>query len=122
MVTNRITNTSFEADTLSPWVSLNGTIINNESHSGFRAVQLSGGMTNSFVYQTVPVSPGESFELIVSLAKVGDMPAPPMTLAINYYDNAFNFMDYGIITHVDVDRIPNVENCLWHTRNVGNGS
>ncbi|MCM3715557.1 NTTRR-F1 domain [Alkalihalobacillus oceani] len=98
---------------MEPWISLNGTIITDASHSGFQAVHLPGEVINSYVCHLIPAAPDESFGLSVALTKTSSSPAPPMTLAINYYDSAFNFIGYGLITHVEVDRIPVIENNTW---------
>ncbi|MFZ7102488.1 MAG: NTTRR-F1 domain, partial [Peptococcaceae bacterium] len=110
---NLIINGSFETNSFPPWVSQNATITRDFSHSGYFAVRLAGGILNSYIHQIVPVNAGEKYEFLVSLAKVGLLPSPQVSLSIPFYDANFNFVGYELITVIDTDRIGKVEEDDW---------
>ncbi|PTY75922.1 hypothetical protein B5V88_13475, partial [Heyndrickxia sporothermodurans] len=105
-----IVNGDFESGTLSPWIILNASTTVTFSHSGYFSAQLFGGDLNSFIGQFVPASAGQSFELIVSLSKIGVNPSPPVTIQVTYFDSLFNFLGFGKLTNIATERVPNVEN------------
>ncbi|MEW4282455.1 NTTRR-F1 domain [Priestia koreensis] len=106
-INNVVMNSGFESNSLQPWVSLNGLLSKNYSHTGSFSVILQGGNINAFLYQFVPAMAGESFEFLVSIGKLGYSTPSTVTLQISYYDDALNFLGYGLIESIDVDRIPN---------------
>ncbi|HDR5039316.1 TPA: NTTRR-F1 domain, partial [Bacillus anthracis] len=108
-----IVNGSFESGSFFPWVPINATITSEFSHSGFFAARLTGGTVNSYIFQTVPIDSGENFKFIVSLAKIGTLPSPPVTISVSYYDEGFNFIEYGLITNIPANRIPSLNGLDW---------
>ncbi|MCH1627610.1 NTTRR-F1 domain [Fredinandcohnia quinoae] len=66
-----IINGDFETGSLSPWIVFNAIPTISFSHSGIYSALLPGGDLNSFIAQFVPATPGQSFGIIVSLAKIG---------------------------------------------------
>nr|WP_307439613.1 NTTRR-F1 domain [Bacillus sp. V2I10] len=106
-------NGGFETGTFSPWVASNATITNQFSHSGSFAARLLGGNINSFIFQYVEANPTERFEFLGSLAKVGTLTSPPVSLTVAYYDSSFGFLGYGLITNIPSSRLPNVEDETW---------
>jgi hypothetical protein len=112
-IQNLIVNGSFETGTLAPWVSANTTITNLFSHSGTFSARLQGGPITSYIAQFVSVTPGDSFEFLISLAKVGVLPAAPVVLQVFYFDSLFNLLGQGLFTNVPINRIPNAEDSTW---------
>jgi len=112
-VQNLIINGGFETGTLSPWAGINATISMQYSHSGFFSTRLQGGNTVSYIAQIVPINPGEGFEFLVSLAKVGLAPAAPVIIQVIYLDNLSISTGNGFFTNIPVDRIPNANNDTW---------
>ncbi|MUG72736.1 NTTRR-F1 domain [Paenibacillus validus] len=112
-ITNIIVNGGFETGSLLPWINFNATITTDFSHSGFYAARLLGGDLNSFITQFVPATPGESYEFLVSLAKVGTAPSPPISLTVAFYNDSFTFLGYGLITTIQTDRLPDVNDDTW---------
>ncbi|WP_372629300.1 NTTRR-F1 domain [Cohnella sp.] len=99
-IENRIINGGFETGALGPWVGQNATVISTRSHYNFYCAQLAGGTVSSFIYQFVPVVPGESFEFHAAFGKT---PGPLGTIAnivINYYDASLSFLGTGLISYV----------------------
>ena len=89
MIKNRIVNGGFETGTLfsiyceqSSFISIN----NSNSHSGVYSARLSGSLATAIIAQAVPVSPNETFELFVSLSKVGPFPSPLIAINVQYYN------------------------------------
>ncbi|MDQ0857682.1 hypothetical protein QFZ72_001161 [Bacillus sp. V2I10] len=72
-----------------------------------------GGNINSFIFQYVEANPTERFEFLGSLAKVGTLTSPPVSLTVAYYDSSFGFLGYGLITNIPSSRLPNVEDETW---------
>lgn len=91
-------NVGFETGSFPPWIPFNALITSLYTQSEFNAARLTGGTVNSYIYQIVPINPGESYEFIVSLSKVGAAQSPPVSLSIPYYDAGFNFIGYRLIT------------------------
>lgn len=112
-IENRVINGGFETGTFSPWAATNATITNQFSHSGSFAARLLGGNVNSFVFQFVEANPTKRFEFLVSLAKVGPLTSPPVSLSVAFYNASFGFLGYGLITNIPSSRLPNVENETW---------
>ncbi|CAG7651195.1 hypothetical protein PAESOLCIP111_06266 [Paenibacillus solanacearum] len=113
MLVNRLVNGGFETGSLSPFNGINAVVVSSNSHSGYFSVRLAGGTANAFMQQFVPVAPGESFELIVSLAKLGAAVSPPVTLTVGYYNAVFAFLGYGLITSIPAGRIPDNNEADW---------
>lgn len=112
-VNNIIINDSFETGSFPPWIPFNATITREFSHTGYFATRLVGGAINSFIYQIVPITAGQRYQLFVSLSKVGLLPSPQVSLSIPYYDANFNFIGYELIEVIDFDRIGNAETEDW---------
>ncbi|MET3505397.1 NTTRR-F1 domain [Halalkalibacter oceani] len=112
-INNAVQNGSFEIGGFAPWLFVNSIRTTAASHSGSYAAQLAGGNVNSFITQYVPATAGESYEILVSLAKEGNSPSPPISLTVAYYDASFTFLGYGLITNLPVNRLPNVQEENW---------
>ncbi|BCD23505.1 hypothetical protein BC30090_2402 [Bacillus cereus] len=112
MIKNRIVNGGFETGTLSPFIVNNPSFIsinNSNSHSGVYSARLSGSLATAIIAQAVPVSPNETFELFVSLSKVGPFPSPLIAINVQYY-NGNTFLGDGLVTFIHSNRIPdNIE-------------
>src|SRR4051812_45296070 len=98
-IQNLIINGGFETGTLVPWTSSNTTVTNLFSHSGTFSARLQGGPITSYIAQFVPVTPGVSYELLISLAKVGVQPAAPVVIQVFYFDNLFNLLGQGLFAN-----------------------
>ena len=115
MIKNRIVNGGFETGTLSPFIVNNPSFVsinNSTSHSGVYSAKLSGGLTNAIIAQAVPVSPNETFELFVSLSKVGPFPSPLIAINVQYY-NGNTFLGDGLVTFILSNRIPDNNEKDW---------
>ncbi|WP_180233422.1 NTTRR-F1 domain [Bacillus sp. AFS059628] len=112
MIKNRIVNGGFETGTLSPFIVNNPSFVsinNSTSHSGVYSAKLSGGLATAIIAQAVPVSQNETFELFVSLSKVGPFPSPLIAINVQYY-NGNTFLGDGLVTFILSNRIPdNIE-------------
>jgi len=113
LVDNRIVNGSFESGSLAPFTGVNAVIITTNSHSGSRSVRLTGGTSNSFIQQFVPVSPGENFELLVSLAKLGTAVSPSFSISVGYYNASFSFLGNGLVISIPSGRLPDNNEDDW---------
>ncbi|WP_425463724.1 NTTRR-F1 domain [Metabacillus indicus] len=112
-IVNRITNSSFESGNFGSWVPFNAEITREFSHSGYFAARLTGDFQNGYVFQIVEANPGERYELKVSLARTGVEFSAPITLSVAFYDDEFTFIEYGLITVIDQERIPFIRNEGW---------
>lgn len=99
MVINRIENSGFETGALAPWTSVNGFLTTTFSHTGIYSVQLPA-LTGSTLSQSISINEGESFEVLVSLAKTSVLPSPAVTITVNYYDASFVFLGSGLLVNV----------------------
>lgn len=111
---NLVVNSSFETGSLSPWIGFNASITSAYAHTGFFSVLLQGDNINAYIYQFVPVTSGDRYELLTSIAKVGVGTAPAVTIQLLYYDASFNFLGYGIIESININSVPDVTiNNTW---------
>lgn len=117
MIDNRIVNGGFENSTVSvsPFSGSNVTIITTNSHSGSNSARFVGGTSSATLSQLVPVSPGENFEFLVSLAKIGSNTSPPIDIFISYRDSNNNAIPNALTTtiHIPSGRLPNNNEDDW---------
>lgn len=88
-VRNILVNPGFETGAFYPWSSFHSAITAQFSHTGFFSARLEGEGVNSYIFQIIPIKEKVNYDFLASLAKIGPLPSPPVTLAINYYDNFF---------------------------------
>ncbi|MBZ9622594.1 NTTRR-F1 domain [Clostridium sp. FP2] len=108
-----IVNGGFETGTFDPWTKSDAMITSQFSHSGYFAAQLVGGTSNGFIFQFIPIDPGERYEFFVSLARVGTALSPPVSITISYYDAAFDFLGLGLVLNIPTANLPNVNDDNW---------
>ncbi|WP_089283844.1 NTTRR-F1 domain [Anaerovirgula multivorans] len=108
-----IINGGFETGAFPPWIASNVTITNLLSHSGFFSAQFASGNINAFISQFVPVNPGERYEFLASLGKIGPTPNPLVSISIAFFDEDFNFLGTGLIISFPMDFLPNVNERDW---------
>ncbi len=108
-----IVNGGFETGTLEPWTALNTLITDQYSHSGLFAARLVGGASISYLFQFVPVNPGQRFEFRIYLAKIGIAPSPPVSISVGYYNEAKNFLGYGFVTSIQKNLLAGADENDW---------
>lgn len=113
MLENRIENGGFETGSLSPFTGTEAVIVDTNSHSGIFSVRMTGGTANAFVQLFVPVEPGDSFELLVSLAKSDAAVSPPVSITVGYYSAAFAYLGSGLSAYLPPDRLPDNAEDNW---------
>jgi hypothetical protein len=112
-IENKISNGGFEICTFSPWIYSNATITSEFCHSGSFTARLFGGSVNSYLIHFAEVNPPERYEFLVSLAKAGTNPSPPLSLSVAYYNASFVFLGYGLIINIPANQLPNVAMETW---------
>lgn len=108
-------NPSFETGSLAPWVGFNAAVTPNDAHQGFFKAELAGQGLNSFIYQFIPVNPGDNGQLILSLAKDVEDTSPPVSVTVQYYDEGSTFLGYGLLQNIATDGLPVVAGQAWKT-------
>ena len=83
------------------------------SHSGLFAARLVGGASISYLFQFVPVNPGQRFEFRIYLAKIGIAPSPPVSISVGYYNEAKNFLGYGFVTSIQKNLLAGADENDW---------
>ncbi|MEB9662956.1 NTTRR-F1 domain, partial [Bacillus cereus] len=112
MITNLIMNGGFESGTLAPFITTNVQVVNTNSHSGIYSASLIGGEANAQLIQAIPIPPNESFEFLISLAKIGGAPSPPLSIKLAYYYNSI-FLEQGLIISIPLNHLPNGNQSNW---------
>lgn len=81
---NLIINGDFENGTLAPWLSGNAVINSTFSHTGRYSAQLAGGNVISYLVQFVQIEAGNNLRIFYSIAKIGALPSPPISVSVSY--------------------------------------
>ncbi|WP_269448557.1 NTTRR-F1 domain [Metabacillus kandeliae] len=110
---NLIINGGFESGTFTPWTPQNASVTNTASHSGFFSASLQGGAVVSYVSQIVPISAGNGFEFLLSLAKTSAAPSPDVQAQVTFLDSGFNSLATGLFLTIPASRIPAAANDTW---------
>lgn len=111
IIRNLIDGSSFEQG-LFHWESEDVTIVTDPTNEGFAAALLKGGSANSFLIQSVPAAPGDTFELLLSLARDPLGSTPIVSASIGYYDEADNFLGNGLVENI---RLPDAAVQVYQT-------
>ncbi|MBG9789037.1 collagen like protein [Brevibacillus laterosporus] len=112
---NKVVNGDFETGTLFPWSFTNVSITNLQSHTGFFSALLFGDTANSLLFQAIPVTPGDSFELFLSIAKLGNLVSPQVNIALLYLDVATIPVGIGLNLTIPVGHLPDNTANIWTT-------
>ncbi|WP_430795188.1 NTTRR-F1 domain [Bacillus thuringiensis] len=88
LITNLIINGKFENGTLNPFITTNVQIDGTNSHSVKYSANLIGGEASANLIQVISIFPNESFEFLISLAKIGGAPSPFLSIILAYYYNS----------------------------------
>src|SRR5699024_4669420 len=117
-----ITNGGFEAGTLMNWDATNAGITGFNPHSGRYAAYLNAGPGSANLSQTVPVDGGESYQLIVSLAKYGFFSSPDIFVRVTFLDMNNAEVGSGLNVQISSSTLPNAVFNSWqeiyHTTNM----
>lgn len=101
VIQNKIVNGGFEAG-LSSWISQNVTVVQTPANEGFSAALLQGGALNSFLIQSVQAGPGDTFELMFSIARDTAGTTSTVSVSIAYFSATNAFLGYGLVENVRV--------------------
>lgn len=101
VILNTITNSSFEAG-LSGWLSQDVSIVATPTNEGFAAALLQGGALNPFLIQSVPATPGDTFELLLSIGRDAAGTTPIVSISIAYYDAGNVLLGFGLLDNIRV--------------------
>ncbi|PFT73069.1 collagen-like protein, partial [Bacillus thuringiensis] len=110
-----ILNGSFETGTFADWITSNANVTNMFSHTGVYSARLAGGNVTSYIAQVVPVTAGSTFELFVSLAKVGMGTSAPVQLQVNYFNTLSIELGNALFIDIPVDKLPTGNEKTWST-------
>lgn len=108
-------NSGFETGALAPWIGFNAVVTTGQVHQGFFKAVLTAGGLNSFIYQFIPVVPGENGRLVLSLAKESALVAPVVTVTVQYYTAGGTFLGFGVLENIQPDGLPIVTTQTWKT-------
>src|SRR5699024_10344242 len=71
------------------------------------------GISQSSLTQTVPVTTGQNFQLLVSLAKYGFLPSPLLSIRVSYLNDDNIEVGAGLDTIMTSGSLPNVFLDSW---------
>ncbi|NRR40337.1 collagen-like protein [Bacillus velezensis] len=112
-IQNLINNGSFESGDLTGWSGVNASIVSAFAHTGAFSAQFAGGITSASLSQTVPVSPQQSFQLFISLGKIGTIANPEINLRVLYLDASNAVVGTGLNINVTIGNMPNTIFDTW---------
>ncbi|MDY0410350.1 NTTRR-F1 domain [Virgibacillus soli] len=111
-INNLLLNGGFEDGNLDNWSATN-TTISDHSHTGnfsarFRCIG------SASLSQTVPISNGRNYQLLISLAKSGILPAPSLVLRVTFLNEVDMVVGNGTQVNIPANNLPNVFFNTWH--------
>ncbi|WP_432681316.1 NTTRR-F1 domain [Bacillus velezensis] len=112
-IQNLINNGSFESGDLTGWTGVNASVVSAFAHTGAFSAQFAGGITSASLSQTVPVSPQQSFQLFISLGKIGTIANPEINLRVLYLDASNAVVGTGLNINVTIGNMPNTIFDTW---------
>ncbi|QEK96387.1 collagen-like protein [Bacillus amyloliquefaciens] len=112
-IQNLINNGSFESGDLTGWSGVNASVVSAFAHTGAFSAQFAGGITSASLSQTVPVSPQQSFQLFISLGKIGTIANPEINLRVLYLDASNAVVGTGLNINVTIGNMPNTIFDTW---------
>ncbi|WP_105617307.1 NTTRR-F1 domain [Vallitalea okinawensis] len=95
---NLIKNNNFEDGTLDPWIGSNAyidSILSPEGSGKYSAV-LAGREVDASIHQIINVVPGESYNLVMTLATKDEEISPPITVTLEFLDLSGHPIKEGI--------------------------
>lgn len=113
-VQNLITNGGFETGDLEGWGTLNTMVTYFSPHTGNYAAFFPSGATPASMSQTVTIEPGESFKLLVSLAKFGLLPHPRINISVTFFNENNAQVGTGLNTVITNGTLPSATLNNWH--------
>ncbi|UMQ50976.1 NTTRR-F1 domain [Bacillus velezensis] len=112
-IQNLINNGSFESGDLTGWSGVSASVVSAFAHTGAFSAQFAGGITSASLSQTVPVSPQQSFQLFISLGKIGTIANPEINLRVLYLDASNAVVGTGLNINVTIGNMPNTIFDTW---------
>lgn len=95
-VNNLITNGGFESGNLDGWSQINAFVTPYTPHSGRFVAGFNSGAQDAAISQLVPITPGQNFQLLVSLSKYGLLQSPTIELSVTYLDTNNTVVGTGL--------------------------
>ncbi|WP_280146394.1 NTTRR-F1 domain [Bacillus amyloliquefaciens] len=92
---------------------MNASVVSAFAHTGAFSAQFAGGITSASLSQTVPVSPQQSFQLFISLGKIGTIANPAINLRVLYLDASNAVVGTGLNINVTIGNMPNTIFDTW---------
>lgn len=105
-VNNLLFNGDFETGTLDSWIASNASVTSARSQTGNFSALINNTGTSSLT-QTVAITPGQSFQLLMSLSKIGFAQSPQINVTVTFLDMMNNPIDTGLNTTIRMNGIPN---------------
>ncbi len=110
-IVNLAFNGSFESG-LSGWVTQNAVITTQQSHSYMNAVLIPSA-ASGYAGQFISVTPGSSYEMMVSLGKAGTSISSPVIIQVSYFDASYQDLGLALYIMIPSNRLPNVMEENW---------
>ncbi|MBY0083213.1 collagen-like protein, partial [Paenibacillus polymyxa] len=116
LFTNLVNNGDFETGSTLFWNAANVTVTNlSVKKTNFYSAILAGGAVDASLSQVVFATPGESYTLSLSAAKIGNLINPQINIFLYYYDATFSFLGTGLTTYLSAGTLPDAVNGTWQT-------
>lgn len=110
-IVNLAFNGSFESG-LSGWVTQNAVITTQQSHSYMNAALIPSA-ASGYVGQFISVTPGSSYEMMVSLGKAGTSISSPVIIQVSYFDASYQDLGLALYMMIPANRLPDVTEENW---------
>ncbi|MFM9330543.1 NTTRR-F1 domain [Paenibacillus mesotrionivorans] len=110
-IVNLAFNGSFESG-LSGWVTQNAVITTQQSHSYMNAALIPSA-ASGYVGQFISVTPGSSYEMMVSLGKAGTSISSPVIIQVSYFDASYQDLGLALYMRIPANRLPDVTEENW---------
>jgi hypothetical protein len=110
-IANLVFNGSFELG-LTGWISQNTSITSQYSHSYTNSALLAA-TGPGYVAQFIPAAPGISYELLVSMGKLGTAVSSPVIVEVTFLNSSFAVLGLSLHVNIPAGRLPDVLDEDW---------
>ncbi|KAB3538643.1 NTTRR-F1 domain [Alkaliphilus pronyensis] len=110
---NLLTNGDFRIDPNATWTLYNSFINKSYCHNGSYSVEFLGGENNSYIQQSVAVTPLKSYLIRGAFAKLGSGEGAPVNILVQFYSKESKLLKIGLYASLFASDLEDVREGKW---------